>query len=480
MRKSIFVQSVFISYAVEDQRLLSPLCRDLDLLGVQGWHDHYLEDEQGWWDKTLEKIQQSDAFLMLISVDGLNSMCCQREYQYALALKKPLLALQVTAGIESSLLSATRSSVQMVPFFQNTREEMALFARYLYGLTMPKRKPLSAVSPLSHVMELHTQLLTSKQMNAGQQMFFFSQIKKALNDKDSKAAMLLLQRFRQRPSLLYSTVVEVDALLEQLDQKESVSQDINIIVCEDDITQNFTSNRSAGEQKYFDHISFVWMPSDQFEMGSPDSELGRQDDEEQHDVQIEKGFWMGQHAVTFEQYDLFCEDTQRQKTNDQGWGRRKFPVISVSWFDAVAYASWLSEKSGRCYRLPSEAEWEYGARAGTTTAFSTGTNINITQAHYVDDRCPKTKEVGSFEHNPWGLYDMHGNVWEWTGSIYQENYEGEELESHSGNCNDEEHTVRGGSWVNYSRRLRSAMRRSYTASLRYSYLGFRISLHEED
>lgn len=473
------IKSVFVSYADQDQRLLASLCRDLDGLGFQFWHDHHLEDEQGWWDTTLEKINQSDVFLMVLSLDSLHSICCQREYEYALALRKPLLAVQVVEDMDASLLDHRIPSIHLISFFKHSREELASLARGLYCLPKPQRAPVSTITPLSPIVELHGQLLTAREMDAEQQILFLSQLKKALSDKDKNSATTLLKRFRQRSDLLHATAVNVDDLLQNMAQNTSLSSQTDVIVCEESDIVNNASTPSAGEQRYFDHVSFVWIPKGEFVMGSPESELGRHADEQQHEVQIEKGFWMGQYTVTFEQYDLFCDETQCKKPHDQGWGRRKHPVISVNWFDGVAYADWLSKKSGRCYRLPTEAEWEYAARAGTTTAFSTGSNINISQAHYVDDREQQTKEVGSYEHNPWNLYDVHGNIWEWTASIYQENYEGEELNNSSAERSDIERTVRGGSWVNYATRLRSAMRRSYAASLRYGYMGFRISLHDE-
>ena len=125
------------------------------------------------------------------------------------------------------------------------------------------------------------------------------------------------------------------------------------------------------------------IPTGEFLMGSPDDESGRRDSEgPQHKVVIAKPFAMGRYAVTFEEYDHFCEAVGREKPSDVGWGRDRRPVINLSWEDAIAYCTWLSQETGAAYRLPSEAEWEYAARAGTTTAFWWGDDIDTTRANY--------------------------------------------------------------------------------------------------
>lgn len=129
-------------------------------------------------------------------------------------------------------------------------------------------------------------------------------------------------------------------------------------------------------------------------------------------------FWIGKYTVTFEQYDQFCKATDRKKPNDEGWGRGQRPVINVSWNDAVAFTKWLSSKSGKTFRLPSEAEWEYAARGGTTTKYPWGNQIGHVLANC--DGCGSkwdrkmTAPVGSFSPNNFGLYDTVGNVYEWT------------------------------------------------------------------
>ncbi|WP_069472902.1 formylglycine-generating enzyme family protein [Candidatus Marithrix sp. Canyon 246] len=160
----------------------------------------------------------------------------------------------------------------------------------------------------------------------------------------------------------------------------------------------------------------VLIPAGTFRMGEKQSV---------HEVSVES-FAMGRYPVTFAEYDYFCEQTstwfkKRKKADDEGWGRGNRPVINVSWHDAVAYTEWLSEQTGQEYRLPTEAEWEYAARAGTETDYWWGNDIDETKANY-NGNIGHTTPVGDYEANPFGLHDTAGNVWEWTCSKYESEY----------------------------------------------------------
>ncbi|NBQ70638.1 MAG: TIR domain-containing protein, partial [Nitrosomonadaceae bacterium] len=223
----------------------------------------------------------------------------------------------------------------------------------------------------------------------------------------------------------------------------------------------------------------VVIPAGRFLMGSPDDEPERRNDEgPQHEVHIAKPFAMGVFEVTFAEYDQFCQKTGRDKPGDENWGRENRPVIDVSWHDAQLYCAWLSELTGQSYRLPNEAEWEYASRAGTITPFYTGETINFDQANYGQIR-EKTLPVGSFAPNAFGLYDMHGNVWEWTQDCWHENYRNAPdngsawLEANGGNC--DRRVVRGGSWSGNPLNLRSALRFRLITYEANKFLGFRIA-----
>lgn len=231
-------------------------------------------------------------------------------------------------------------------------------------------------------------------------------------------------------------------------------------------------------------IKMVRISGGSFMMGSPYSETGRYTIEREHEITV-KDFVMGQYAVSFTEYDLFVKATSGRKPADNGWGRGLRPVINVSWRDALSYAAWLSEQTGFSYRLPTEAEWEYACRAGTSTPFSTGEFISTEQANFngsldygietqIGQHRKQTVEAGSFAANQFGLYDMHGNVWEWTASSYSENYNGEESRCFDPNV-DTYRMLRGGSWVNTKRSVRSASRIRRDANDRADFIGFRLA-----
>jgi formylglycine-generating enzyme required for sulfatase activity/tRNA A-37 threonylcarbamoyl transferase component Bud32 len=220
----------------------------------------------------------------------------------------------------------------------------------------------------------------------------------------------------------------------------------------------------------------VVIPGGRFQMGSPETEPEREDDEQQHEVEV-AAFAISKYEVTFEEYDRFAEATKREKPSDKRWGRGRRPIINVTWNDAVAYAEWLSQQTGKSYRLPTEAEWEYAARAGTTTPFYFGETISTDQANYKVRKGVyrgKTVEVGQFPANAWGLHDMHGNVWEWTCSVYNENYDGGEQRCVEPNTSGLR-ALRGGSWGNSPGGVRAAFRGWSRPDERLDYWGFRLA-----
>jgi len=222
-------------------------------------------------------------------------------------------------------------------------------------------------------------------------------------------------------------------------------------------------------------MQFVYIDPGRFVMGSPESEPKRYSDEKQHEVKVKSGFWMGKYEVIFKQYDFFAKHSHHARPLDEGWGRDNRPVMNVKWYEATEFAEWLSRKSGHHYRLPTEAEWEYAARAGTKTAYSWGDNPSYfpDYAWNTTNANGRTHPVGLKKPNPWGLYDMHGNVWEWTASTYVEEYDGSELKG-SDFKSRALRSVRGGAWYFYPKGMRSADRRIYSPWLHWSYIGFRL------
>jgi formylglycine-generating enzyme required for sulfatase activity len=203
-----------------------------------------------------------------------------------------------------------------------------------------------------------------------------------------------------------------------------------------------------------------------------------------------KRFAVGKFAVTFAQWDACVDDggCGSYIPDDRGWGRGDRPVINVNWNDAKAYVAWLSKKTGKEYRLLSEAEREYVARAGTTTPFWWGSSITPDQANYDGSADPykgggakgeyrqKTLPVKSFKPNPWGLYQVHGNVWEWVEDCWNANYDGAPGDGSARTTGDcARHVQRGGSWSLDPWDLRAAKRGWYLTGIRYFNWGFRVA-----
>lgn len=231
------------------------------------------------------------------------------------------------------------------------------------------------------------------------------------------------------------------------------------------------SNATAHPQTEIPEM--VKIPGGCFHMGSLESEEGRDRDERRHRVCVEN-FAIGKYEVTFAQYDAFAKATDRQLPSDQGWGRgEQRPVINVSWEDATAYAKWLSAETGKAYRLPTEAEWEYACRGGSQDVRYCGSNDVDTVAWHKGNSERKSHPIGQKQANSYGLYDMSGNVWEWTCSPWDETYQGKETQ-----CAPEKsdhHALRGGSWGNSAKLQRAALR-DYDAPNHYHPIyGFRLA-----
>ena len=227
----------------------------------------------------------------------------------------------------------------------------------------------------------------------------------------------------------------------------------------------------------------VVIPPGEFVMGSPEDEEGRDEDEgPQHTVRIERTFALGKYEVTFAEWDACVADggCGGYRPKDRGWGRGDRPVIQVSWNDAKAYLGWLSRKTGMKYRLPSESEWEYAARAGTTTLYYWGDEIGRGNANCDRGGCgdyySRTAPAGRFAANAFGVHDMLGNVWEWAEDCSNETYEGAPTDGsarRSGEC--DLRVFRGGSWMFTPRFVRAAYRTWGAAEGRAPHVGFRVA-----
>ena len=263
-------------------------------------------------------------------------------------------------------------------------------------------------------------------------------------------------------------------------------------------------------------MKLVLIPSGTFTMGSPETEKYRSDDEgPQRQVTMSSPFYMGVTEVTRGQFAAFVADSGYKTTAEKegwayaydgrNWGKvtgaswRKVgfqqtdthPVVCVSWDDATAFCTWLKGKTGRSVQLPTESQWEYACRAGTTTRFSFGDSDDDLHKHanYCDRSCTLdlpwkdkdhddgygfTSPAGSYKANAWGLYDMHGNVWEWCADWYADSYANADTRDPKGPAHGSARVLRGGSWYNNPQLCRAAIRVRSTTGYRNGYRGFRV------
>jgi formylglycine-generating enzyme required for sulfatase activity len=248
---------------------------------------------------------------------------------------------------------------------------------------------------------------------------------------------------------------------------------------------------AAAERALKPHASFrecakdcpemVVVPAGSFMMGSPASEKGRDASEEPtHTVTIARPFAVSKWHVTFADWDACAAVGGCPQIRDNGMGRDSKPVINVNWEEAQQYVTWLSAMTGRSYRLLTEAEWEYAARAGTTTTYYWGDNIGQGNANCKGCGSPwdnrETSPAGSFKPNAFGLYDMHGNAWQWVEDCFHDDYEDAPVDGSawiSGECKTR--VIRGGGYINSPSQLRIARRADNPSDNKDHMLGFRIA-----
>jgi formylglycine-generating enzyme required for sulfatase activity len=229
----------------------------------------------------------------------------------------------------------------------------------------------------------------------------------------------------------------------------------------------------------------VRVPAGSFWMGADDADdrFASPPEKPRHEVTIERPFEIGRAPVTFEEWDEYAAETGAPRPRDWGWGRGGNPVIDVSWNDAVDYIAWLSARSRRRYRLPTEAEWEYCCRAGTTTVFSTGSTISTAQANYLYTDFRESPGLGrpvpvmSYPPNSFGLFDMHGNVCELVADVWYDDYRSAPTDGSARLTPSDSplRVVRGGGWDGMPRLLRCAYRDAIHRDTRCDNIGFRIA-----
>ena len=261
---------------------------------------------------------------------------------------------------------------------------------------------------------------------------------------------------------------------------ETTSIPVNVLA-----RQTHTADLNATVQ-----LEMLWVEPGTFTMGSPTTETGRGTIETEHDVSLTKGFYLGKYEVTQAQYEaVMSGNTNSLSATPSNWPNNpNRPVEKVSWDDVQIFLTRLNASeqaagrlpSGWSYVLPTESQWEYACRAGTTTAYSWGDTIDGSKANYSISGLSQTTDVGQYAANPWGFFDMHGNVYEWTADWYGATYPtGNPVVDPTGPASGSYRVQRGGSWTLDGTYLRSAKRSFNPPSGRFSTLGFRVGFKQQ-
>lgn len=427
-RRMAFNNRIFLAHASEDEERVKDLYRRLQEHGLHPWLDKIdLVPGQNWQIEIPKAIQSAAIFLACLSKNSVAKRgYVQQEFRYALSAYA-----KFPPG--SIYLIPVRLDDCDVPDLQSP--ELGLDLRHLQWVDLFEEDD---IKQLVKAIEIGAVLGGATIVSIA---IFASPIEQWLFGKSDNNDQGQVP-FRQP---------------DELPQNESESA-----VPENQSTGQRLSER---EGEVFRDCTFcpemVVLAAGKYMRGSPTYEAGRYENREgpQHEVTIERPFAIGKYEISFQEYDKFAGATKRDFPEDNEWGRGLRPVINVNWNDARAYCSWLASETGYGYRLPSDAEWEYAARAGTDTRYAFGDEITAKQANFLNS-LGRTSKIGQYPANSWGLHDMHGNVAEWVMDSYlRYSSRGTPKDSSAHISSSGSYkTYRGGDWQSDERDVRSAFR----------------------
>jgi formylglycine-generating enzyme required for sulfatase activity len=494
---------VFISYSRKDSTdFADELVAGLELAGFAPFIDrHDIAAGEDWEARLGGLIQGADTVIYVISPESVKSDRCSWEINKTVSLSKRLLPIVFKSVSDSDIPEQLRR-------LQFIRFDLGLgLTRPLAQLADALRQDIEWIREHTRIAELAARwqlrgkpqslLLRADELDAARewtlrrnpealaitelQRTFLkaSEQEEGLRLAASKAAQT--QRIRVRLILLLLAAIIVigpAAWWKQAWLKEQVYWVANVrghvLTAE---TQR-TLKTGDSFKECTDCPEMVVVPADTFTMGSSPG-LGASSEQPAHQVTITYPFAVGKFELTFEEWDAcstYGDCDPHISTN--GWGRGRQPVINLTWNDALRYLAWLSRVTGQHYRILTEAEWEYAARGKSLTHFSFGNDESPLDQYgwYASNSDHHTHPVGEKKPNPFGLYDIHGNVSEWVEDCYHDGYRGAPSDGSawlSGNCT--RRVARGGSWLDRARSLRSATRDWYIVDQGHDNLGLRVA-----
>jgi len=418
-------QDVFISHSSVDSKLAYAMCDYLEEKGIRCWIAP--RDVQGgteYAEAIIMGIRNCKIMVVLFNKNANDSIYVKNEVERAFNYKSILIPFKLDQTIPSATLELFLGSVHSLDATKGNPEDSFDLLYQNCVRVLGKKERVTEEKPVPP-LNTETKEIPAKETPLQHQVENNSQDNKKNDSKKKKRVALL--------SLGSLTVLALIFIF---------------------IRNNFVPRKPVVKPT----IQWVSIPEGTFRMGGTQANAAPK-----HEVRL-SAFKMSAHEVTFAQYDVFCEDKNREKPFDEGWGRGQRPVINVSWDDATAFAKWMG-----C-RLPTEAEWEYACRAGSTAHFNTGKELTNDQANYNSDQ---TRAVGSFAVNDWGLYDMHGNAWEWCSDWFG-NYASSPQTNPIGPSEGKHRIYRGGSWKSKWHSCRSWYRNKIGPGYLSNFIGFRL------
>jgi formylglycine-generating enzyme required for sulfatase activity len=500
---------VFISYSRKDSAdFADELVAGLELTGFAPFLDlHDISAGEEWEARLGDLIEKSDTVVFVVSPKAVKSERCVWEIDKALAWSKRLLPVIYKPVADADIPEQLRR-LQFVRFDTGPG-----LARPLTQLAEALRQDLDWIREHTRLGELAVRwrargksaslLLHGDELDAAKAwaakrkpaapeiteaqraLLDASEVADAAHIAESNATRVQMQRMRAIAGWLFVGILAGLAYAGWLNQAYLKVRAVMLAELLWPKVLTPEAERALRPKGYFRECAncpeMVVVPAGEFMMGSPADEKGHSNDEgPQRMVRFFKPFAVSRFEVTFDEWDACVAHggcAYQYQPADQGWGRNRRPVINVSWDDAQQYLAWLSRRTGKLYRLLSEAEWEYAARAGSDKPYSWGDDMGKGTCAGCgsewDDK--QTAPVGSFAANAFGLYDMHGNVWEWVQDCYYDNYNEAPTDGSarvSGECSYR--VIRGGSWSYDPRPLRAAVRKWLSSDGRGNILGFRV------
>ena len=519
---------VFISYSRKDEDFAQELLAGLEVVGFEPYLDkHDIAAGEDWEARLGRLIEAADTVVFVISPDAVASERCAWEVERTVTLKKRLLPIvwrrvdeaQVPPRLKQlnylffdrplmsvpplvALATALRTDLDWIREHTRTgeaalrwdgrgRNEALLFR----GEELAAAKTWLA-SPPQYGPEptlLHHEFIkagedaeaarTSSERQRLEEMAAALKREKAAQEEREKALRRGQRALAAAAGLFLCIIVGAIGVYYQDYLKEQYHW--RVVMRPSVLTAAQEREKAAKPGSDFKECSsgcptMIVIPAGKFLMGSPESEKDREKNEgPQHEVTIAKPFAVGQTDVTFAEWDICVAAGACPKVADNGWGRGDRPVILVSWEEAKRYVTWLKRITGKDYRLLSEAEWEYSARAGNQGRWSFGDDeFQLGDyAWFIRNSENKTQPVAKKKPNAFGLYDMHGNVRQWVEDPYLNNYDLAPLDGSvwGPGVDADLRVVRGGSWIYGPRELRSAGRIGYVTVDRDYGLGFRVA-----